>query len=649
MTIATAMNAESRNGSVSAAGFGHDASESSESSVTAGGYGHDASESGESGLLADDTAVMSCPLVATERLFVPHPKRLLWTYDVNEHGARELRINYGVKEITFDDERFFAFGEQLATEHAFTGERATTWGAGYPWAELQPLLESLLDEQILERGERPHEDARGTGLVPSRLPPAECPMPRAWSLAECESITRDLTGRAVEVGYLEAIVPAFRIPHPALDADGRQVGEANVFPRRLRIERETEWRVCQYPGSRYRDDTPMNVTALKAMIKHWKPMMAAIVMVRDELQERLGLAPGGWSIGQLHHLACVVCSLPSFQLLQGGGASPQVPLHPVLSSLFRVTDGVRMAMYEMMFDVKRTRTPDEPMTASAVYAHVERNGTLMGSKTGVCAGPKHMIEEYLAAVVDGADLERYRYVRQPPEVQALLDQLPAVVDYALLGLQSWSLVLAIWTAQSRLYEALIAIFDTAAPNPALTALRARLHADWARIAQSQMSLEHDRLVHIMPLAYAYETSWDALREPVGHAVYADELAASPADARDRAVAGQLRAVLATRFAGTELVTGTAKALDLVVSLLVDYLREEQTILAAVVARQDSINALLERPGPQRAVTVRDLRIVYMMQGDGTPYPHLLDSLDDVLGIDIQCTATTLAVIDRRAT
>jgi len=43
-----------------------------------------------------------------------------------------------------------------------------------------------------------------------------------------------------------------------------------VFPPRLRLDRDTEWRVCQYAGSRYRDDAPMNVTALKA-IKYWKP------------------------------------------------------------------------------------------------------------------------------------------------------------------------------------------------------------------------------------------------------------------------------------------------------------------------------------------------------------------------------------------
>jgi hypothetical protein len=307
-----------------------------------------------------------------------------------------------------------------------------------------------------------------------------------------------------------------------------------------------------------------------------------------------------------------------------------------------------MAMYEMMFDVKRTRQPDELMTAAALFAHVERNGTLMGSKTGVCAGPRHMIEEYLSAVVDGTDLERHRCVRLPGEVQALVDQLPAVVDYALLSLQSWSLVLAIWTAQSRVYEALIAFFDAAAPSAASAELRTRLHADWNRIGQSQMSLPHDRLVHVAPLAYAYETSWDALRVAPGHAMYGDEIEAVEVGEMHSAAAGALRTILVHRFAGTELITGATPPIDWMADLVVDYLREEQAILAAVLARQDAINVLLARPRPQRALTVRDLRIVYMMQGDGVAYPHLLDTLCEALGLEITCTATTLAIADRRA-
>ena len=169
------------------------------------------------------------------------------------------------------------------SSHASPGRRATTWGPGYDWEEIRPLLESLLEEGIIKRGDGVG-DQRNSAVAASLLPPSVCPLPRSWSLAECESITLDLANRAVEIGYIEAVVPVFRVAHPALDADGRQVGEANVYPPRLRLDRETEWRVCPYSGSRYRDDLPMNVTGLKAMTKHWKPIMATILEVRAELR-----------------------------------------------------------------------------------------------------------------------------------------------------------------------------------------------------------------------------------------------------------------------------------------------------------------------------------------------------------------------------
>ena len=587
------------------------------------------------------------PLVITDRLFVPHRKRLVSAYDATPDGGRELRINYGIKEITFDDERFFAFGEQILLSESFTGEQAVTWGPGYAWDELQPLLESLIEDKVLARGERV-PDPRGTGLVPSKLPPAPCARPRMWSLADCEAITLELGGRAVELGNLEAVVPSYRIPHPALDHDDRQVGEANVFPPGLRMDRETEWRVCQYPGSRFRDDTPMNVTALKAMIKHWKPMMAVIRATRDSFQARLGLARDRWSVGELHVFGSVVCALPAFVLLRGGGASPQVPLHPVLSSMFRVTDGVRMAMHEMLFDTEATRATDEPMTATEVYDHVERNNSLMGSTTGVCAGPRHMIEEYLAAVIDGVDLARYDGVDQPPEVQALLDQLPDAIDYGLHGMQTWGLALAVWIAHSKAYEAVLGVLESAGYHDACGKLRTRLRTDWNRLGVMQMSLDHDRNVHLVPYIDAYEVAWRALRAPVGVPVHADEIAVGPHGAAHDAVARQLRAVLIERLAGSELVAGDAPAIARLVEILVAYLREEQAVLAAATANQEAINALLGRPRPARPLAVRDIRAVYTMTAGPGSYPYLFDSLDAELGLWVEASEHAIDVIDRRA-
>jgi hypothetical protein len=586
---------------------------------------------------------------STDRLYVPHRKRMSHVYVTNPGGGRELRIDYGVKEVSFDEERLFAFGERLVREPWFTGETATTWGPGYEWEELRPLLESLLDEGILKRGDGLDEQHRG-GLVPSLLPPSVCPVPRSWSLAECESITLDLANRAIEIGYLEAVVPVFRIAHPALDADGRQVGEANVYPPRLRLDRDTEWRVCQYPGSRYRDKAPMNVTGLKAMIRHWKPIMAAILEVRAELQARLGLSRDRWTIGELHTLACVVLALPAFQLMKGGGGSPQPPLHPVLSSLFRITDGIRMTTYAMLFSIEPAYGAGQPLTAVELHAHTEQKGVLIGN-SGVCAGPRSLIDEFLATAVDGVPAEGTSCLALPSEVRDLLSQLPAAVDYGLHGLQAWGVSLSVWLAMTRAYEALLVVFGTAVPmsgEDGHAPLRTRLRADWRVLEELQITLDHDRDVHRKAYQDAYERSWRALRSPVGQPTLAQAVAPVPVGPMHLEAARELRSILGARLAHGTLAGTGEPDVERIVDVLLQYLREEQAILASTTEIQEAINVLLDRPCPKRSLSVRDFHANYSMSSGPGAFPYLLDVLDDELGVRVECTASAIEVSDRRA-
>ena len=590
---------------------------------------------------------MTAAIDPAEQLSIAHRKRLVCAYVVNDRGERELRIDHGMKEISFDDERFFAFGEQLAKVASFTGHEATGWGSGYTWDEIGPLLEALLDEGVLQRGQA-SDDPRGGGLVESPVPPSVCPFARSWSAAECEAITRDLGDRPVEVGYLEAVVPAVRIPHPALDADDRQVGEANVFPARLRLDRPTDWRICQYPGSRYRDDMPMNVTALRAMIKHWKPILVATLAVRDELAARLGRGAEPWTIGELHVLSSAILALPAFAMLRGGGSSPQRPLHPVLSSLFRVTDGVRLTAYEMLFSIERTRRPEEPMTAAELYTRAEREA-LLTSPTGVCSGPPHMIEEFLRCAVDGVRPDGLTAVELPGELAPLFGELPAAIDYALYSMQTWGVSLSVWLAMSRAYEALIAL-TTSAPGPvpaAARSLRARLRSDWSVLEHLQIASDHDRGVHWRAYVDAYEVAHRALRQPVGPATLAGAIAIGPLTAVQRAAADELHALLVARVARGELAGGAPAAAQ-IAGVVIGYLREEQAILAQTTRIQDAINAVLDRPRPTRPLETRDFRVHFVLGHGDQRFPHLLDALGAELGIAVACTASAITISDLRA-
>jgi hypothetical protein len=583
------------------------------------------------------------PIAPTDRLYVPHRKRLIKSYVINDDGVRELRIDYGLKEVSFDEVHLFPFGEQLVSLPSFIAESATTWGPGYRWDEIHPLLEALLGEGIIKRGDG---DERGTGgLAPSPLPPSRCPTARTWSAAECESITADLGKRPVEVGYLESVVPVYRIAHAALDADDRQVGEANVYPPTLRLDRETEWRVCQYAGSRYQDDSPMNITALKAMIKHWKPMMAALLEVRSAIAERLSIAGTGrpWSIGDLHTLACVVLALPAYQLMKGGGQSPQPPLHPVLSSLFRITDGIRMTMYEMQFLLsERPRNADDPMTAAEIYSYAEQHGVFI-SPTGVCAGPKPLIDEFLVTAVDGVPAEGIEGLQHSDEVEALLAQLPEVVDYGLYGLQIWGLSHSTWLLMSQAYHGLLELLERCPQRSAAgDRLVAKLRTDWLRLERTQIAKDHDREVHQRAYTDAYERSHRALRTPIGKPTLAEHLGACAETDEHQVVERTLRAAL-----GETGLDETAAARA--AAVLVRYLRQEQSILTAVTAIEAEIDSRLQRPRPTRPLAVRDFRLFYTM-GGGT-YPYLFDALESELGVQVEPSALAIRVTtspERRA-
>jgi hypothetical protein len=585
-------------------------------------------------------------IAPTERLFVPHRKRLTCAYVINDEGARELRIDYGVKEITFDEARFFPFGERLAGEPCFTGEAAMAWGPGYAWDELEPLIEALLEEGILARGEVV-VDARGGGLVASRLPPSVCPAPRTWTRDDCEALTQELGGRPIELGNLEAVIPAARIAHPALDTDARQVGEANVYPPRLRLDRETEWRVCQYAGSRYRDEAPMNVTALKAMIRHWKPMMVTFMAVRAEIQARLQLPAAPWAIGDLHILATSVLALPAFQLMAGGGSSPARPLHPVMSSLFRITDGIRMTTDTMQLSIEHNHHPEERITAAEVHVFAERRSLLVGT-TGVCAGPKALIDEFLAAAVDGIRpdgiADGIAAAELPPDVRALVTELPVAVDYGLLGQQAWAVSHAVWLAMSRAYEALLAIVEPLELAGSPAQLRVRLRADWELLERQQLTQTFDREVHRRAYADSYERSWRAARAPVGHPTLAAQLAPRPPGASHTAAADRLRGALATRFGGDSGEASAAVAH--ITEALIEYVRHEQVVLASATAIQAAINAQLDRPRPTRALTARDLHSNYTIGVGPGVFPYLFDAIDDALGVWVECTERYIDVADR---
>ena len=315
-------------------------------------------------------------------------------------------------------------------------------------------------------------------------------MARSWF--ECEDITRELAGRAIELGHLELVIPVFRVAHMTMDAEGRQVGEANVFPKALRLDVPTRWRTCIYSGSRYEDERPMNVSALKTMRAHWPQMMSALLHIRDAYLRRFPDAATGWTVGHLECLSTLVLALPTFMLMRAQDRVANGDLHPVLSCLFRVTDGLRMTTHQMLFVpvAEATLSCDTPMTSAEVYAYAERNHAF-ASTHGVCAGPRVMIEEFLSVLIDGVRPAGVDEVVLDAPVQAALEAVEQAFDYGLLGLQAHVAVFSLWPVMTRTYARMAEIAGQWKDdgNAAMDELRRHLLLPLRRLQQLHLLLE----------------------------------------------------------------------------------------------------------------------------------------------------------------
>jgi len=584
-------------------------------------------------------------LDADDELVVPEPKRLFSQYSTDASGSAELHVYYGDKEISFDDLELFAFGEGLAAHARFVAGTATTWGKGYEWPRVRELLEQLIEEGILQRAEAESSPVlTEDGARPSPLPPAQCTVPRTWS--ECEAITRELTGHSIELGYLELIIPVFRVAHIALDSDGRQVGEANVFPKRLRLDVPTKWRTCLHAGSRYRYDRPMNVTALKTMRQHWPQMMVALLRIREAYLRRFPRARNGWTVGDLETLSTLVLTLPAYLMMRSERRVENGQLHPALSSMFRVADGVRMTMHLMLFvpTVEPTLEGDAPMTRAEIYAYAERNDVFI-AEHGVCAGPKAMIEEFLSVLVDGQPIEGAEAVELDAQVQAALEDLDPAFDYALYGLQAHTVAFSLWPAMARAYERLWAIVEgwPEERSEAFIAFRARLGRAIDVLRRSLLRSEAWRESRDRVHAHIYEHAAKGSGTTPSSARLAECIA--PVHAAQHAqAANQLYAVLELRLFHS--ASTLSPALAELVDALMDYFRQEQGIVRCALEVQQRINRLLGRSAPVRPFTASEIYVYVELIDNKDLLPYLPRELEAALGLDIAVTRDAIEICAR---
>ncbi|MCY1082365.1 hypothetical protein [Archangium lansingense] len=570
-------------------------------------------------------------------LYVPLRRRFLSEYVTNSEGKRELLIHFGFNEVSFDEPDLFAFGETLIKQDQFMAGSATRWSTGepYEWARVKRLLEALLSEEFLSREPQP---PAAVSEFHQKLMEAEAqrdaPTEPMWWNPDCPRVMEQLTGQPLELGFLESVLVMHRIAHPAFDAEGRHVGEMNVFPDAMRMKIPTEWRMCQYPGSRYRNEAMMNLTALKAMTRYWKPMMQGLLAVREEFLRRYTLPPDGhWRMGDLHALACDVLALPTLLLMRGNSPVPNGTLDPVLSSIFRVTDGVRMVLAYLLFLPEQPMQYDTPITAPELFRLVE-HGNFFISGRGVCAGPQPMVEELFATLLEGKPVTG----APPPSAEWYAD-VPAAVDYGLLGLQLYSLQFNLWSYMCRAYEeiraALLEVEDE--PGGVLSRLRERIERDWETILPTRLNqaLQRDwaeaRYIEMFDRA---QRGMRGFREDT--LLRLQDVFTPARDQVDAETRLRLRELIRSRAGSPSGARGAA--LDAVADATAEFLAIERPALRALENAQRQVNALLQRPHPARKFSGSDLSLQHRLRvGTHGVLPYLMDVLREELGIAIENT------------
>ncbi len=575
-----------------------------------------------------------------DELVVPMHQRMVAQTHRSDAGAVELHLYHGDKEITFDEPELLALGERLAKHGRFLAGDAAQWAPNATWPQVREVLQQLLDEGVLRHADEADEQVLQTGERPSPLPSAPCESPRTWW--DCEAVMQELTGVPLELGHLEMVMPIFRVAHMALDADGRQVGEANVFPPAMRLDVPTSWRVCIYPGTRFQSDRPMNVTALKAMRAHWSQMMAVLPFVRDAYLRRFPDARCGWTVGHLERLATAVLAVPTLALMRAQAPVANGRLHPALSSLFRVTDGLRMTMHQMLFVPigEPTLSPDAPMSSEAILAYAERNHSFH-SEHGVCAGPKAMVEEFLNVLVDGISPAGQAPVVLDADVQHAVDHVEEALDYALRGLQVYAAVFSLWPQMTRAYETLWPLLQAwAAQGGAPVQPLVQSWQSWLQATREKSYLANEQWRVDREAVYAdmHDQCAHGLEAPFGAPGLSERLAVQPEPQHECAQA-KLNAALSRQFGGAG-----ANERHAFVRALVGFLAAEQAVLRTALEAQREINLLLCRSEPRREFSSADIDLHNQLQGARSrQVPDLVAAASEMLGVTLKVTAQQIHV------
>ncbi|HEX4385715.1 MAG TPA: hypothetical protein VH083_22295 [Myxococcales bacterium] len=587
------------------------------------------------------------PVEPHETLFILPRKRFVPIYGKSDEGVPELVLHVGLKEFCFDEPDLFPWAEKLIEQDSFVAGAATSWTPEpLEWPRIKELLDTFVVEGIMSR----------TPPVTAASPPptekhlrflAEDAKRRTFSEPQSfnpdsEKVIQEITGLRLPNAFLECAMPVYMLAHTTFDRENRHVGEINAFPDMMRLKLETEWRTCNYAGSRYRAEMPMNMTALKSMLSHWTPVLRSMLAIREEFVKRFPQnADGRWKLGEVLFGSYSVLTTVAYQVMRRDNPVGNGQLDPVMSSLFRVTDGIRMVSGFLLDIMEYPAYHADLVTWRDIVEAAERWDQYRSSR-GVCAGPTNMIEELVQTMMNGKPVASAGPNPQPLGEWTKI--IPEGVDYGMLGLQMNACLMMLWV---KLGLAVSSIRDALERVPDLNegkvgVLRAAIEEDYKRLKQGRNVLAGQRDLSEIYYGAIYDNVQQGIR---GLAAEDRKLFKVEMNPPEGLLGAGARGAVRDLFGSLEKSPEASALLQEIGDYVFDYVRYERNALKPIAAIQRQINTLLGRPQAEEPLGARHLAVGPALRRATFNYgPNsLTETIEKALGIGIDSFEDTTTV------
>ncbi len=203
------------------------------------------------------------------------------------------------------------------------------------------------------------------------------------------------------------------------DTDQRPFAEGNATEV-ARNGVSFTYKSSPYAGSRYSKE--MNVSALSQMARHWSPILADLAFLRTQYLQRHSLKC--LNLWNLWHFAQTATSIHAYLVRRSQNPFKSGDLPPRIGGLFKAAQGLFMTSQHM---IHAGRSFDSVVNVKGFIEYIEANEIFtMPSTNKVCAGPPHMVEEFIEIALNGQKITSTPH----PDLESVIGDMDAFFDYS---------------------------------------------------------------------------------------------------------------------------------------------------------------------------------------------------------------------------